>query len=176
MPGVFLFSASHGKPFSKHSRQTSLRDFLLRRGEIVLYAQQFDEVVFDVVNTICGTPVSVAGLAHAAGVDEIFFARLNPNVLGGLAPDALIAHKHHRDMGVAKETDGRPLIRKTRDGVEIVEYVTPLPRRIERGVDNRKIVYPLLQRQAAQPFSVLLIQTFARPLDRTLGELVETFR
>jgi hypothetical protein len=82
----FCLSASHSKPLGKQSRQTSLRDFLLRGGEIVFYSQQFDEVVLDVVNTISGAPVSVTGLTHAAGVDEIFFAWLNTNVLGGLTP------------------------------------------------------------------------------------------
>jgi hypothetical protein len=145
----FCLSASHSKPLGKQSRQTCLRDFLLRCGEIVFYSQQFDEVVLDVVNTICGAPVSVTGLTHAASVDEIFFARLNTNVLGVLAPDAVIAHKYHRHMRVAEKTDGRPLIRKTRDGVEIIEYVAPLPGRIEGGVHGCKIVNPSLQRQAA---------------------------
>src|SRR4029453_11201644 len=147
----FCLSAPHSKPPGKQSRQTSLRVFLLRGGEIVFYSQQFDEVVLDVVNTISGAPVSVTGLADAAGVDEIFFARLNTNVLGGLAPDAVIAHKYHRHMRVAEKTDSCPLIRKTRDGVEIIEHVAPLPGRIEGGVHDCKIVHPSLQRQAAQP-------------------------
>src|SRR6266481_5080288 len=153
----FCFSASHSKPLRKKPRQTGFSDFLLRGGEIVFYSQQFDEVVLDVVNTISGAPVSVTGLTHAAGVDEILFARLNTNVLGGLAPDAVIAHKYHRHMRVAEKTDGRPLIRKTRDGVEIVEYVAPLPGRIEGGVHGCKIVNSSLQRQAAQPLPVLLV-------------------
>ncbi len=146
-----MFSASHCQALGKEPRQTSLRDFLLRGGEIVFYSQEFDEVVLDVVNTISSSPVSVTRLAHAAGVDEIFFAGLNTNVLGVLAPDAVIAHKYHRHMGVAEKTDSCPLIRKTRDGVEIIEHVPPLAGRIEGGVHDGKIVNPLLQRQAAQP-------------------------
>src|SRR5437667_268686 len=172
----FCLSASHPKPLGKKPRQTSLRHFLLRGGEIVFYSQQFDEVVLDVVNTISGAPVSVTRLSHAAGVDEVFFARLNSNVFGGLTPDAVIAHKYHRHMRVAEKTDGRPLIRKTGDGVEIIKYVAPLPGRIQGSVHDRKIVYPSLQRQATQPFLVLLIQTFARPLDGAFGKLVKTFR
>ena len=145
----FCLSASHSKPLGKQSRQTSLRDFLLRGGEIVFYSQQFDEVVLDVVNTISGAPVSITRLPHTAGVDEIFFAGLNTNVLGSLTPDALIAHEYHRHMRMAEETDSRPLIRKTRDGVEIIEYVAPLPGRIEGGVHGCEIVNPSLQRQAA---------------------------
>ena len=52
-------------------------------------------------------------------------------------------------MSVAEKTDGRALIRKTRDGVEIVEDVAPLPGRIERGVHDCEIVNLSLQRQAA---------------------------
>src|SRR5215216_3092908 len=162
----FCLSASHSKPLGKQPWQTSLCDFLLRGSEIVFYSQQFYELVLDVVNTISGAPVSVTRLSHAASVDEIFFARLNTNVLGVLAPDAVIAHKYHWHMRMAEKTDGCPLIRKARDGVEIIEHVAPLPGRIERGVHDGKIVYPSLQWQAAQPFSVLLIQTFARPLNR----------
>ena len=35
----FCLSASHSKPLGKQSRQTGLRDFLLRGGEIVFYSQ-----------------------------------------------------------------------------------------------------------------------------------------
>jgi len=80
-------------------------------------------------------------------LDEIFFARLNTNVLGGLTPDALIAHKYHRTC-VCRKTDGCPLIRKTRDSVEIIEYVAPLSGRIEVACHDGKIVNPSLQRQA----------------------------
>src|SRR5436189_1227809 len=171
-----LPSPAHCKPLGKEPWQTGFTDFLLRGGEIVLCSQQFDEIVLDVVNTISSAPVSVARLANTARVDEIFLARLNTNVLGVVAPDAVIAHKYHRHMRVAEKTDGRPLIRKTRDGVEIVEYVAPLPGRIESGVHDGKVVYPLLQRQAAQPFPLRLVQAFARPPHRAFGELVETLR
>src|SRR5262249_6398625 len=130
----------------------------------------------DVVNTISGAPISVARLSNATGVDEILFAGLNTNVLGGITPDAIIAHKYHRHVRVAKKTDGRSLIGKTRAGVQIIEYVAPLPGGIESGVHNGKIMHPSLQRQAAQPFPVLLTQPFARPLDRAFGELIETLR
>ena len=79
-------------------------------------------------------------------------------------------------MRVAEKTDSCPLVRKTRDGVEIIEHVTPLAGRIEGGVHDGKILNSLLQRQTAQPFCILLIQTFACPLDRAFGELVKTFR
>ena len=169
-------SASHCQPLGQELRQTSFRDFLLCSGEIVFYSQKFDEVVLDIVNAISRAPVSVTRLAHASGVDEIFFASLNTNVLGSLATDAVIAHKYHRHMRVAEKTDPCALIRKTRHGIEIVEHVAPLPGRIESGVHDGKILNPLLQRQAAEPLSVLLIQAFARPLDRAFGELVETLR
>jgi hypothetical protein len=44
-------------------------------------------------------------------------------------------------MRVTEETDGRPLIGKTRDGVEIVEDIAPLARSIEGGVHDCEIVY-----------------------------------
>src|SRR6185436_6522343 len=175
LPVGCLSSASHCKPLCEQPWQTSFRYFLLRGGEIVFYSQQFDEVVVDVVNAISRAPVSVTRLAHAACVNEIFFASFNTNVIGGLTTDAVFAHKYHRHMRVAEKTDSCPLIRKARSGVEIIEYVAPLPGGIERGVHDGKIEYPSLQRQAAQPFSVLLSQTFARPLDRAFCELVETF-
>jgi hypothetical protein len=79
-------------------------------------------------------------------------------------------------MCVTEKTDGRPLIRKTRDGVEIIEDITPLAGRIEGGVHDGKIVNPFLQWHTTQPLHILLIQNFTRPLDRALGELVETLR
>ena len=52
-------------------------------------------------------------------------------------------------MGVAEETNGRALICETRDGIEIVEHVAPLPGRIEGGVHDREIVHLALQGQTA---------------------------
>src|ERR1700747_3245760 len=101
-----MSSTTHCEALRQQSRQTGFSDFLLRGGEIVFYSQQFNEIVLDVVNAISGAPVSVTGLAHAAGVDEIFFARLNTNMLGVLTPDAIVAHKYHRHMRVAEKTDG----------------------------------------------------------------------
>ena len=79
-------------------------------------------------------------------------------------------------MRVAEKTDSGPLIGKTRDSVEVIENVAPLPRSIERGMYNREIMDSSLQRQRPQPIPVLLIQTFAGPLNGAFGELVETFR
>src|SRR5215831_19032520 len=126
-----MSSASHCKPLGKKPRQTSFCDFLLRGREIVFHPQQFDQVILDVVNAIAGAPVSVTRLADATGVDEIFFSRLDANVLCGVAPDAFLAYKHHWHMGVAEKTDSRALICGTRSGVEIIEHVAPLAGRIE---------------------------------------------
>src|SRR5437667_8677446 len=104
----FCLSASHPKPLGKKPRQTSLRDFLLCGGEIVFHSQQFDEVVLDVVNTISGAPVSVTRLTHAASVDEIFFARLNTNVLGVLAADSVIVNKVYRQMRLSDQHTVHP--------------------------------------------------------------------
>ena len=44
-------------------------------------------------------------------------------------------------MGVAEKTNGRALIGETRDRIEVIEHVAPLPGRIERGVHDGKIVH-----------------------------------
>jgi hypothetical protein len=139
-----LPSAPHCKTLCKEARQTGPSDFLLRGREIVFYPQKFDEMVLDVVYAISCAPVSVARLSHAAGVDEIFFARLDANVLGRLTPDAFVANKDHWHVCVAEKTDGGALIGETRDRIEIIEHIAPLPGRIERGVHDRKIMHPPL--------------------------------
>src|SRR5262249_56079163 len=138
--------------------------------------QQFHQLALSIVNAISGAPVSVTRLSHAAGVDEIFFAGLDANVLAGLASDTFVANENHWHMRVAEKTNCRALISETSNGIEIIEHVAPLPWRIERGVHDRKIVDPPLQWQAAQPFLILLIQMFARPLNGALGQFVEAFR
>src|SRR2546423_7389494 len=168
-------SATHRKALGQEPRQTSLRDFLLRGWQIVFQAQQLDKLVFYIVNAICCVPVAVTRLPDAAGVNEIFFCGLDANVLGSLAPNAFGAHEYHRHMGVAEETNGRALISETRDGIEIIKHVAPLPGRIEGGMHDSEIVHPALQRQSAQPFLVLLIQAFARPIDGALGKFIEAF-
>src|SRR5262249_19633407 len=120
-------------------------------------------------NAISCAPVAVTWLPNAAGVNEIFFARLDADALGGLASHAFVAHEYHRHMGMAEKTDGRALIGETRDGIEVIEHISPLAGRVECGVHDCEIVHPALQRQTAQPFLVLLTQPFARPIDRALG-------
>ena len=68
-------------------------------------------------------------------------------------------------MGVAEKTNRRVLIGEARGGVEIVEDVAPLRRRIERRVDDGEIAHLSLQSQVAQPFLVFVGQVVARPLD-----------
>ena len=56
-------------------------------------------------------------------------------------PDAaLVPNKYHGQMRVAEETDSGALIGETRDGVEVVKNVAPLPGCIECGVHDRKMM------------------------------------
>ena len=59
-------------------------------------------------------------------------------------------------MGVPEKTNRRLLIGETRDGIEAVEDVTPLLRRIEGRVDDREIAHLPGQGQVAQPFLVFV--------------------
>ena len=52
-------------------------------------------------------------------------------------------------MGVSEKTNCCALIREIREGIEIIEHITPLSGRIERGVHDGKVVHQALQRQAA---------------------------
>jgi hypothetical protein len=108
-------------------------------------------------------------LPDAAGVDEILFGRLDANVFGPFLPHALIANKYHGHVCVAEKADCGALICETRDSVEVAKYITPLAGRIECSMHDRKIVYPFLQWQAAQPFFVLIRQIVAGPLNSELG-------
>src|SRR5262245_43305473 len=94
-------SAAHCKSLCKEPLQTGSAEPLLPGREIIFYPQQLEQLVLNVVNTISCAPVSVARLSHTASVDEIFFARLDANVLSVLPSHAIVANKHHWHMGVA---------------------------------------------------------------------------
>ena len=118
-----------------------MSNLLLRGRQIVFYPQQFDEIALNVVNAVRRAPVTIAGLPHAAGVDEILPARLDANMLFPFLPDAaLVPNEHHGHMRVAEETDRGALISETRDGVEVIKNVAPLPGCIECGVNDRKMM------------------------------------
>ena len=137
-------SAAHCQSFGQELRQTCFGNLFLRGRQIVFNPHQFDEIVFNVVNAIRRAPVSVAWLPDAAGVDEILFGWLDANVFGPFLPDTLIANKYHWHVCVAEKADCGALICETRDSVEVAKDITPLPRRIECSMHDRKIVYPLL--------------------------------
>ena len=65
---------------------------------------------------------------------------------------------------------------KLADGVQVVEDVAPLGRRIEGGVDDREIAHLARQAQLREPLLIRFGQMRARPIDRLLGHLVEIAR
>ena len=65
-------------------------------------------------------------------------------MLGLFLSNALIANEHRGHMSMAEKTDRGALVGETRNRVEIAKHIAPLTRRIERGVDDCEIVYPLL--------------------------------
>ena len=77
-------------------------------------------------------------------------------MLNPFPPDALIPNENHRHMGVPEKTNVGALIGETRGSIEIIENVTPLPRRIEGRVHDGKIVHASLQWQVTQPFLVVV--------------------
>ncbi len=137
-------SAAHCKTFGEELRQTCFRNLLLRARHVIFYPQQFDQIVVNIVNAICRAPISVAWLPDAACVDEILFGRLDSDVFDPFLPNALVPNKYHGHVRVAEKTDGGALIRETCDSVEIAKHIAPLAGRIECGVHDCKIVYPLL--------------------------------
>ena len=164
---------TEGQSIGQAFRQAGLEDFLLRGVDIVFYAPLLDHILLGMINAIGGTPIAVARLADAAGVDEIFFRRLNRDLLDLQPLHAVIAHEGDRDMGVPEKTNRRVLISEAGDGVEIVEDVAPLAGSIECGVHDGEIAHLPRESQIAQPFLVRLGQIFARPFDRVFGQLIK---
>src|SRR5713101_6366413 len=118
-----LILSSDREPFGEHVRQAGLDDFLLRGRDVVFYTPLLDAVVLDVINAIGRAPISVARLADAADVNEIFFARLDAQLFDSHPMDAVIANESHGHMGVTEKANGGVLISEARGGVEIVEDV-----------------------------------------------------
>ena len=90
-----------------------------------------------------------------------------------LALHRAIADVGARRVGVAVKAELRVLVVEARRGIELVEDVAPLVRRIERGVDDREIAHLPDHLQVAQPLLVVLGQMLARPVDRLLRERIE---
>ena len=148
--------SSNRQSLRQEPRQTCFSNLLLHGRQIIFYAKLLDQVILRVVNAVRCAPVSITRLADTAHVDEILFGRLNANVLDPFPPDAFVSNKHHGHMRVAKKTNIGALIGKARGRIEVVKNISPLLRRIERGVHDGEIVHMRLQRQSAQPFLVLI--------------------
>src|SRR6266404_2035944 len=168
--------SANRKSFRERRRQTGLDDFLLRDGDLIFHSPLLDDVVLNVINAVGGSPIAIAWLTDAAGIDEIFFARLDAKQLNADTSDPVVADKRHGYMSMPEETNGRVLISETRGRIEIIEDITPLCRCIERSVHDRKIAHLPLQAQVAQPHFVLRREMIACPKDRALGQLIEVAR
>ena len=122
--------------------------------DIVFYASLFDDVVVDVVNAVGSPRIAIAGLADAPGIDKIFFARLDHELIDFHSLDPFIANESPRHMSVTKKANRGVLIGETGGRLEGVKDVAPSLRRIESRMNNRKIADLPEQRKCAQPFLV----------------------
>src|SRR6202011_3942887 len=95
----------------------------------------------DVINAIRGAPITIARLADAAHVNEIFLGGVDPQFVDPLALHAFIPDESHRHMSVTEKANGGVLISEARRGVEIIEDIAPLLGRIESRVDNAEIAH-----------------------------------
>ena len=125
--------------FRQEARQPGFDDLVLRRRDVVFHPPLFDHVFIDVVNAVGRAPIAVPRLPHAAGVDEIFFGRLDHELVDLHAFDAVVADEGAGYVGVSEKANGGVLIGKARGRIERVEDVSPLLRCIESGVDDREI-------------------------------------
>src|SRR4051812_31849907 len=138
------------------SWQAGFDDLLLRGFEVVFHASLLDHIVFGVEDAIARAPVAITRLPDTANVDEIFFRRLDSQLVDFDALHTVITDEGHRDMGVPKKTNPGVLIGETGDSIEIVEDVAPLTGSIERRMHDREIAHLPLQAKIAQPISVFL--------------------
>ena len=92
------------KSIGKQSRQAGLQDLLLRGVDIIFYAPLFDHVSFRIENAIGGTPIAIARLADASGVNEIFLCRLDRDLIDLQPLHAGIAHDRRRAREYAQKS------------------------------------------------------------------------
>src|SRR4029077_4943693 len=104
------------------------------------------------------TGVQTCALPISAGVDKIFFARINPQLVDPLTLDAVVAHKCHRHVSVPEEANSSVLVSEARGRVEVVEDVAPVLGRIEGRVKDGEITNLPLKLQRPQPFFVRVAQ------------------
>jgi hypothetical protein len=123
----------------EQARQACLNDLPLRSRQVVLYPPLFDHIFLDVINAISGAPIAIPRLSDAANVNEVFFRFLDCELIDLHFLYAVVAHKCSCYVRVPEEANGRVLIGETRDGIEAIEDVAPLVRRIECRMDDREI-------------------------------------
>ena len=139
MPGGGATLTPQRETVGEQARETGGEDFSAGAFDVVTHPALLDQIFVGVVDAIGGAPIAVAGLPDAAGVDEIFFAKLDMNLFPLGPMSAFIADKGALDVGMTKEADSGVLVSETGGGIEIAKDIAPLPRGIEGGVNDGKI-------------------------------------
>lgn len=145
----------------------------MRRSDIVFHTPLFDDILLGMINAVGGTPVSIARLANAADVDEIFFPVLDRDLIHFHTINTIRSNEGDRDVRVSEKAKRGMLISEARDRVEVVQHVTPLARSIERRVHDGKIANLPREPEAEEPGPVGLGEICASPINGSFCQLIE---
>ena len=160
----------------EQSRQSGLDDFLLR-GLRSYFTRRCSTTLFSMsINAIGRAPIAVPRLPTLPTLMKYFFVGLDRKLIDLHSFYAVIAHECPGDMGVTEKTNRGVLIGETRDGIEIVEDVAPLARRIESRMDDREIAHLPLSDEDRGATPCLLPSVLARPFDGRLRQRIEIAR
>ena len=105
---------------------------------------------------------------------KYFFPAVENDLSDGDPANVLVADESGWPMGVAEKTKRGVLVGKARARVEIVENVAPLAGAIEGRVDDGEVAHLSRERKIGQPGFVGGGKMVAGPIDRLLGQLVES--
>src|SRR2546423_363385 len=118
--------SSNCEPLGQQTRQTGFDNSFLGGSQIVFDAPLLNHRAVEMINAIGGVPVSIARLADAASVNEIFLIRIDSKLVDPLALHASIANEGDGHMGMSKKTNAGVLVSKARSRIEVVEDIGPL--------------------------------------------------
>lgn len=173
-PSKFLTPAR--KPLGEHFWETGIDDLFLGLFQIIFNAAEDDVSGGKIVDHVAGTPVTIAGLSHGAGVYEIFFTSFQSDLLGWDLGDAAFAHVDAWNMGVSMEAEISKLVGKVRHGVKLVGDVVPGLRLIEGGVDDGEVFDLTHHAEVTKPFFVIVVELVAGPLESGRGDRVHVLQ